>query len=113
MAVTTSDWPGRASPQANTPWHLGSVDRRLHVAARVEVEAQLGHRALVLGVAEADRDQHQLARGSTNSLPGTGFRSREEVPSTRQPRTADTLPSSPSSSITSVPKRRSPPSSSA
>ena len=51
--------------------------------------------------------------GSTKSLPGIAFRSREEVPSTSQPRTAATRPPSPISSVTSVPKRRLPPSSSA
>ena len=45
MAVTTSDWPTRASPQANTPSTEVREDRRLDVAARVEVEAQLARSA--------------------------------------------------------------------
>src|SRR5215207_9535084 len=39
---------------------LGAVDGSLHVSAPVEVETKLVHRALVLRVVEADRDQHEV-----------------------------------------------------
>ena len=61
MAQTTSDWPRRMSPAANTPGTRRHVIRvGGHVAARVQLHAELFDHAVLHGPEEAHGQQHQV-----------------------------------------------------
>ena len=62
IAHTTSDWPRRMSPAANSLVDAGAivVDVGLDIAARVELDAEVLHHALVHRVRETHRQQHQI-----------------------------------------------------
>src|SRR3954470_6187564 len=112
MAVTTSDWPIRASPQANTPStrvpYTGALTFPRGSVSRPRSSTGPSCSGWEKPMAMSTRSQ-----GSLHSLPGIARTSRDDVPSTRRARTASTRPSSPTTSITSAPNWRSPPSSSA
>ena len=64
IAHTTSDWPRRMSPQANTLVDRGPVVAGIgeHVAPGVEVDPEVGQHALVLRVQEPHREEDEIGR---------------------------------------------------
>ena len=63
IAHTMRLWPRPMSPHANTPSSVVmNVRVARHVAARVELDAELLEHALLLRAEEAHREEHELAR---------------------------------------------------
>src|SRR5919109_1127795 len=112
IAVTTRDWPMRASPHANTPSSFVPYTGALTLPRRSTSSARSLTRPSCSGWRNPIAISTRSA-GTSKSLPGMACRSRDEVPSTRRACTPDTRPSTPASRVTSVPKRRAPPPSTA
>src|SRR5437763_837885 len=85
MAVTTSDWPTRASPQANTPGAEASYTGALMLPRASRFTSSCSSRPSCSGW-EKPMAIRTRSAGSSCSVPGTGRRSRELVPSTRRAR---------------------------
>ena len=61
IAVTTRDCPSRASPQAYTRSNGGAIGLLgADVAAAVELQPELLDEPVVLGMLEADGEQHEI-----------------------------------------------------
>ena len=108
IAHTTSDWPRRMSPAANTFVDRSLIGDRVgaDIAARVELDAERLDHAFVHRMHEAHREQHEV--GLDLELAA---RDRLNLASTRTQCSVVTRPFSPENFVVITAKSRSTPSS--